>query len=175
MPLTSPRFAGNDRLERCLDGDFSARLTRDTVGDFVALVQQALMDLGESLPEFGADGGYGQETAAAVLGYKTSRDIRSPDGSIDEIVGPQTMASLDQECTAMDQVPGPCPPDSDGPAVDLAGTDEQLVNFVLAKTLAARVVGVDGGGATRLLTDGVQEAAPVAGDVAAASAALFGA
>lgn len=109
MPLTSPRFAGNDRLERCAAGDFDARLTLNTVGDFVALVQQALMDLGESLPQFGADGGYGQETMAAVLDYKTRHDLRSPDGSIDGIVGPLTMTKLDEERTALDETAEPCP------------------------------------------------------------------
>jgi hypothetical protein len=175
MPLTSPRFAGNDRLERCLAGDFSARLVPNTNGEFVALVQQALMDLGESLPQFGADGDYGGETVAAVLSYKTRHSILTDDGVLDGIVGPKTMAKLDEECTARDQIPGPCPPDSDGPFVDLGGHDEQLVNWLLANTLAARVVGVDAEGATRLLTAGVPDADAVAGQVAQAAAGLLSA
>ncbi|HEX8741947.1 MAG TPA: peptidoglycan-binding protein [Thermoleophilaceae bacterium] len=173
MALTSARFEGNERLERCAAGDFAARLTPGTKGDFVALVQQALMDLGESLPNFGADGGYGNETTAAVLSYKTRHDIRTDDGVLDGIVGPKTIAKLDEECTARDQVPGPCPPEPDGPAVDLLGADEQLVNMVLANTLAARVVGVDGDGGTRLLTGGVEGVEPAAGEVVSAAAALL--
>jgi peptidoglycan hydrolase-like protein with peptidoglycan-binding domain len=173
MPLTSPRFAGNDRLERCAAGDFDARLTLNTVGDFVALVQQALMDLGESLPQFGADGGYGQETTAAVLNYKTRHDLRSPDGSIDGIVGPLTMTKLDEECTALDETAEPCPPDADAPVVDLAGQDDQLVNWLLANTLAGRVVGVDSDGGTYLLTQGVDGAGDLAGQVAQAAADLL--
>ncbi len=155
MALTSARFEGAERLERCLAGDFVARLTPETTGDFVALVQQALMDLGEPLPFAGADGVYGEETTAAVLHYKTRHDIRSADGSIDGIVGPKTMAKLDEECTARDQVPGPCPPEADGPGVDLAGVDELLVNMVLAKTTAAAVIGVDGDSGTRTVPAGV--------------------
>ena len=155
MALTSARFVGVDRLERCLAGDFSARLTPGTTGDFVALVQQALMDLGELLPFAGADGSYGAETGEAVLSYKTRHGIATPQGLIDGIVGPGTMAKLDEECTDRDQVPGPCPPESDGPSVDLGGVDERLVNMVLAGTSAAAVVGVDGEGAARLVTAGV--------------------
>jgi hypothetical protein len=175
MPLTSPRFAGDDRLERCLAGDFSARLVPNTTGEFVAAVQQALMDLGESLPQFGADGSYGDETVAAVLSYKTRHDIRTDDGFLDGIVGPKTMAKLDEECTARDQVPGPCPPTADGAFVDLAGQDEQLVNWLLANTLAARVVGVDADGGTRLLTEGVADADALAGEAAQAAAGLLAA
>ncbi len=122
MSLTSARFAGNERLERCVAGDFGARLTPGMTGDFVAVVQQALIDLGELLPVAGADGSYRDETTAAVLSYKTAREIAPPEGLIDGVVGPLTMESLDNECTARDQVPGPCPPGSDGPQVDLGGS-----------------------------------------------------
>ncbi|GII94938.1 hypothetical protein Ssi02_51690 [Sinosporangium siamense] len=142
-------------MERCLAGDADARLTPGVAGEFVALVQQALIDLGEPLSAGGADGRYGRETTAAVLGYKTRRDIKGPDGSVDGVVGSRTMAALDEECTARDQIPGPCPPAANGPSVDLRGTDERLVNMVLAHTMAATVVGADGSGGTRLITSGV--------------------
>ncbi|GGP44948.1 peptidoglycan-binding domain-containing protein [Streptomyces abikoensis] len=174
MPLNSARFAGVDRLERCLAGEFAARLTQGTTGDFVALVQQALMDLGESLPAFGADGVYGQETGAAVLSYKTAHDLRSPDGSIDGVVGPLTMAALDEECTALDETFGGCPPDSDGPVVDLGGADEQLVNVVLAHTAAAVAVGVDGDGATRLVNSGAEVPTDLAAGLVGAAARMLG-
>jgi peptidoglycan hydrolase-like protein with peptidoglycan-binding domain len=173
MPLTSARFAGVDRLERCAAGEFAARLTPSTNGTFVALVQQALMDLGEPLPQFGADGSYGTETTTAVLDYKTRHGLRSADGSIDGIVGPGTIGKLDEECTAADEVPGPCPPDSDGPVVDLAGADEQLVNMVLGRTAAATVVGVDATGATRLVGDDVKVTEPLAASLAGSSARLL--
>lgn len=156
MPLTSIRFAGDERLERCLTGDFSARLTPGTRGDFVAAVQQALIDLGESLPAAGADGVYGDETVQAVLSYKTRRGIATPEGLIDGIVGRGTLGSLDAECTARDEQFGPCPPDPNGPQVTLDGTDELLVNYLFATTTAASVVGVDGDGMTRLVPGGVQ-------------------
>ncbi|MEU8580238.1 peptidoglycan-binding domain-containing protein [Streptomyces abikoensis] len=174
MPLDSARFAGVDRLERCLAGEFAARLDQGTTGDFVALVQQALMDLGQSLPAFGADGVYGEETVAAVLSYKTAHDLRNPDGSIDGVVGPLTMAALDQECTALDETFGECPPDSDGPVVDLGGADEQLVNVVLAHTAAAVAVGVDGDGATRLVNSGAEVPTDLAAGLVSAAARMLG-
>jgi peptidoglycan hydrolase-like protein with peptidoglycan-binding domain len=174
MALTSARFAGVDRLERCAAGEFAARLTPGTQGHFVALVQQALMDLGEPLPHAGADGIYGDETVGAVLRYKTRHDLRSADGTIDGVVGPLTIATLDAECTARDQVPGPCPPDSSGPPVDLGGADETLVNVVLAKARAASFVGVDGLGATRLVADGVDVPEGLAAEAVGAAAQLLG-
>ncbi len=174
MSLNSARFAGVDRLERCLNGEFEARLTPGTQGDFVALVQQALMDLGESLPNFGADGTYGAETVAAVLAYKTRHGLRTPDGVIDGVVGPLAMAKLDEECAARDETPGPCPPDSDGPVVDLADADEQLVNMVLARTTAAAIIGVNGDGGTRLVTLGVEVAEPLTAGLVNASARILG-
>jgi peptidoglycan hydrolase-like protein with peptidoglycan-binding domain len=174
MALTSARFAGVDRLERCAAGEFAARLTPGTQGDSVARVQQALMDLGEPLPLAGADGIFGEETTEAVLRYKTRRNLRSPDGSIDGVVGPLTMGTLDAECTARDQVPGPCPPDSAGPAVDLQGADETLVNVVLAETRAASLVGVDGLGATRIVADLAGLPEDAAAEAVAAAAQLLG-
>ncbi len=70
MPLNPVRFSGVPELEACAVDD-AAHLTIGSSGSFVALVQQALIDLGETLGPAGADGDYGPATAAAVTSYKT--------------------------------------------------------------------------------------------------------
>jgi hypothetical protein len=137
MPLSSPRFAGVDRLERCLAGDFAARLVPGNDADEVSMVQQALIDLGESIPD-GSTGFYGQQTTAAVTSYKTRHNLVNDAGQIDGIVGPKTMAKLDEEAVALDSPARPCPLEADGPIVDLGGADERLVNFVLAASASPR-------------------------------------
>lgn len=91
MPLTNPRFAGDPVLEACLAGQH--RMTIPETGPAVAKVQQALIDLGFALPLHGADGSFRDETASAVVAYKTDRGIFPND----PVVGPNTMANLDAE------------------------------------------------------------------------------
>ena len=111
--LQSPRFAGDPDLQATLAGQL--RLAAPGTPDYpapvrnrgpaVAKIQQALIDLGYALPTSGADGRFGQETGAAVTKYKTNKGI-SPS---DPVVGPQTMARLDQDIFAHDS-PLPSPP-----------------------------------------------------------------
>src|SRR5579871_950429 len=54
-------------------------------GTSVARVQQALVDLGYSLPRWGVDGRYGNETYQAVLRYKRNFGIRTAGGYLDGI------------------------------------------------------------------------------------------
>jgi len=54
-------------------------------------VRPALIDLGSSLPMFGADGSFGGETGDAVTAFKTGQEIFPND----PVVGRQTMARLD--------------------------------------------------------------------------------
>lgn len=91
MPLTNPRFAGDAVLEACLAGDH--RMMSPETGPAVAKVQQALIDLRFALPLHGADGSFNDETGSAVVAYKTDRQIFPND----PVVGPKTMASLDEE------------------------------------------------------------------------------
>jgi hypothetical protein len=91
MPLTNPRFAGDVVLEACLAGEH--RMMSPETGPAVAKVQQALMDLGFTLPLHGADGSFSDETGSAVVAYETDREIFPND----PVVGPKTMAGLDSE------------------------------------------------------------------------------
>lgn len=100
MSLGSRLFAGIPELEACLVND-QAHLTIGTSGNHVRLVQEALVRLGFnqiSGQEY-VDGTYGTSTAAAVLRYKTSRQIinRAYQSTPDNIVGKMTIKSLDTE------------------------------------------------------------------------------
>lgn len=101
MTLRSARFSGVPELEAILV-DRSARLRRGSRGRGVVLVQQALLDLGESLPRFGADGIYGSETEQAVRSYQTKRKAIDPSVLVDGVVGKQTIGLLDADIDALD-------------------------------------------------------------------------
>jgi Putative peptidoglycan binding domain len=91
MSLTSPRFAGDPVLEGCAANTHVMEPPES--GLAVRRVQWALLDLQFSLPQFGADGSFGAETASAVSAFKRSRGIEPSDGK----VGPKTIRQLDVE------------------------------------------------------------------------------
>jgi Putative peptidoglycan binding domain len=87
--IISPRFFGDDVLESCLTGHRMFAGSGDPP-ESVALVQQALADLGFSVS---VDGIFGPETGSAVTAYKTQKGL-TPN---DPVVGPGTMAALDAD------------------------------------------------------------------------------
>lgn len=91
--LTSPRFAGDERLEACYDDE--ARLTKGAQGESVRKVQQALIDLGYDLGPTGADGIYGDLTWNAVKQFKSDQ-VLGWEWMGD--VGPGTMGRPDELC-----------------------------------------------------------------------------
>ncbi|MBP0580445.1 peptidoglycan-binding protein [Labrys sp. LIt4] len=110
MALHCRLFAGVPELEACLVND-QAHLTAGTTGHHVRLVQEALVKLGFNQIDGRdyIDGVYGASTAAAVLRYKTSRQIinRAYQSSPDNIVGKMTIKSLDTEMLARQNFPTP--------------------------------------------------------------------
>src|SRR6476620_11050704 len=108
MPLRSNLFSGDGRLESCLTQD-SAHLTPGVQGQFVGKVQAALEYLdGARIDENELDSDtYGPSTAAAVLAYKTARQIinRNYQQSADNIVGKMTIDRLDAEMAAAELAP----------------------------------------------------------------------
>jgi peptidoglycan hydrolase-like protein with peptidoglycan-binding domain len=88
--LISPRFSGDPILEQCLDGDH--RMLQPEQGPAVQKVQQALIDLGYTIPS-GATGNFLAETATAVVAFKNAHTI-TPN---DPVVGKLTMAALDAD------------------------------------------------------------------------------
>ncbi|GGB92110.1 peptidoglycan-binding domain-containing protein [Cellulomonas carbonis] len=150
MALQSVRFAGVPELEACAV-DHAAHLLHGHNGHHVALVQEALVDLGEDLGAGGADGVYGDDTSRAVTSYKTARGILNASGAIDAVVGKLTIAALDDEIAAHDATlpvhDGSTSPPVDG-EVDLAGVPEPAVNALLGRVAAGTVVEVDAEGVT---------------------------
>jgi peptidoglycan hydrolase-like protein with peptidoglycan-binding domain len=89
--LTSPRFAGDLKLEACFDDE--ARLTQGATGEPVTKVQGALLELGYDLGPTGADGIYGQKTWNAVKAFKKTEQLGSEQMGD---VGPGTMRRLNE-------------------------------------------------------------------------------
>jgi peptidoglycan hydrolase-like protein with peptidoglycan-binding domain len=73
-PAVNARFAGDSTLERVLRG--ATELGPGARGAHVTAIQQALIDIGYNMPVYGADGGYGKETVAAVKRFQ--RDFGLP-------------------------------------------------------------------------------------------------
>jgi hypothetical protein len=89
--LTSPRFAGDLKLEACFDDE--ARLKEGETGESVAKVQGALIDLGYDLGPAGADGIYGPKTSNAVKAFKKNEQLGWEQYGD---VGPGTMRRLNE-------------------------------------------------------------------------------
>jgi hypothetical protein len=88
--LRSARFAGDEILEGCYDNE--RVLQRGDSGSAVMKIQEALIFLGFPVPQVGANGIFGNETELAVRSYQEARGL-----SVDGIVGPETIGSLDEE------------------------------------------------------------------------------
>lgn len=88
--LKSPRFAGDEVLEACYDNE--RVLQRGDRGSAVRKIQQALIFLDFPVPKVGANGIFGDETELAVRSYQEARGL-----SVDGVVGPETIGSLDEE------------------------------------------------------------------------------
>jgi hypothetical protein len=96
--LSSPRFSGDPILEACYDNEQIMKIP--AAGPAVTKIQQALVDLHYDLPMFGVDGGFGNETAAAVSRFQRDQGISS-----DGVIGPTTMAALDREISSQPSTP----------------------------------------------------------------------
>lgn len=60
-------------------------------GTDVKFLQSMLLQLGEKLPKYGADGDFGSETEAAVKSFQKKNKLE-----VDGIVGPKTWAKIDE-------------------------------------------------------------------------------
>ncbi len=95
MPLTSPRFKDNARLQKAAEN--APPMCFPETGQAVRLVQQALIDSGIPLPvstkKYGSpDGVYGNETRLAIAKYQKTKGL-----PIDGICGKQTLTKMDSE------------------------------------------------------------------------------
>jgi hypothetical protein len=101
MRLRSRLFHGDPNLEAAAVSD-PAHIMIGAKGEHVRKIQIALNLLDRA--NIAHDGAYGPKTAAAVLAYKTKRNIvnRSYEKQADNIVGKMTIAALDQELARKD-------------------------------------------------------------------------
>lgn len=90
--LSSPRFAGNLKLEDAFDPGGTPIKSGD-IGMHVRIIQQALVDAGEVLPS-GVDGSFEGETVAAVKSFQGKQGLAGSD--ITGIVNDKTMELLDK-------------------------------------------------------------------------------
>ncbi len=86
--VKSPRFADNAELENAAND--TKYIKKGSSGLHVTLIQQALLDAGYSLPKYGVDGKFGEETKTAVKAFRKDNGIKD-----DGVVGPDTMKALD--------------------------------------------------------------------------------
>ena len=95
MPLISARFAYDPVFADVAQNQIA--LCNGSEGDSVQLLQQALIDLGYSMPISSAtpngipDGIFGKETDAVVKSFQSEAGL-----GVDGIVGPQTLRALDE-------------------------------------------------------------------------------
>lgn len=138
VALQSPRFAGDPVLEACLAGQH--RMMAPEQGEAVRKVQQALIDLGFSIPG-GPDGAFGGDTGEAVTQFKVGHDLFPSD----PVVGVGTMTALDADITAFDgdtQQPVPTPAGVD-PTVFLdAAVEAQRVGVSSENAVAEKLHGI---------------------------------
>jgi len=115
--LANERFKADGVLGQVLKGELV--LSSGAKGAPVTALQQALLDLGYAMPKYGADGGYGNETRAALSLFQQDRGL-SPTGRLDK----STLAALDKAAP---------PPGSK--AVNYPEYDQMLADGVLDVTL----------------------------------------
>jgi peptidoglycan hydrolase-like protein with peptidoglycan-binding domain len=117
--LRAARFSGNLALEACLDREQT--LQNGSSGAAVTLVQQALVDAGFSLPRFGVDGIFGNETRAALQDFQRSSGLTA-----NGIVNSPTMSALDALFTGGAPALPPVNPVVPGPGTPPAITSETI-------------------------------------------------
>jgi peptidoglycan hydrolase-like protein with peptidoglycan-binding domain len=105
-------------------------LTARDPADSVRKLQQALLDVGEVLPKFGADGAWGPETSAAVFSFQSKNGI--PPGGFE--AGRKTLLALDANLQQAPPKP-PVPPPSQAATLSAqCGSGPQAGTIVVAGT-----------------------------------------
>ena len=112
MGLRSKLFRGDPALEACLIHD-SAHVKEGAVGEHVSKIHSALFaldGLSVAADELRACR-YGKSTVAAVLAFKTKRNIinYAYETQVDPIVGKMTIAALDEEMRRKEMQPPSLP------------------------------------------------------------------
>ena len=105
--LLSQLFAGDQVLQDVADDLDRISRTQHTPSESVRKVQTALLQWRpDSLPQFGADSKYGNETAEAVVAFKRD-ELGVPPAEIIDDVGPLTVIRLDEIMVDAERPPEP--------------------------------------------------------------------
>ncbi len=127
LQAENPAFKGDYKLEKTNDGE--GLIQTGSKGECVAKIQQGLTDLGYELPKFGVDGDFGSETRRAVIDFQSQEQLNSIDG----IVGPETMGTLDNAVIAKggkkDKKPPKCSKKKPTPFFSDTFTHQSSTNF----------------------------------------------
>ncbi|CAM1368077.1 putative peptidoglycan binding domain-containing protein [Tenacibaculum sediminilitoris] len=86
--LEANRFRGDYLLEKAHDHAYL--ISKGSKGHSVKKLQLGLINLGFTLPIYGPDGDFGNETHNAIVSFQQSYDLR-----VDGIVGSETMGTMD--------------------------------------------------------------------------------
>jgi hypothetical protein len=93
--LTSSKLSGNLILEQCFDNENTVSRFKNSKGEHVKLLQEALLELGFSVGKKGADEKYGEDTEKAVKQFQKAAGMSQPH-EWDGIVGRKTINLLDR-------------------------------------------------------------------------------
>jgi peptidoglycan hydrolase-like protein with peptidoglycan-binding domain len=92
--LTATQLSGDPILEKTFDNEVIVGKFANSKGGHVKKIQEALIQLGIPLPQFGADEQYGNETANAVKDFQQKAGMSKNEW--DGIVGRKTIGLLDR-------------------------------------------------------------------------------
>jgi len=91
IPACVDGAAPDPQPDQDQDPDGRPTLRRGCKGEYVQLLQAKLLQLGYSLPRYGADGSYGSETISAVINFQRDNGLAG-----DGVCGPKTWEALDR-------------------------------------------------------------------------------
>ena len=109
LPFIDYGEAGNVKPPQMEYALGSRLLTKGTEGNDVKQLQEYLLQLGYSLPKFGADGDFGAETEAAMRVFQTAEGL-----DVDGKYGEKSHAALMDALSADDEAPEPPAQPEDG-------------------------------------------------------------
>jgi peptidoglycan hydrolase-like protein with peptidoglycan-binding domain len=92
--LTATQLSGNPILEKTFDNETTISPFRNSSGEHVKKIQEALIQLGIALNQFGADEQYGTETSNGVKEFQQKANMSK--NELDGIVGRKTLGLLDR-------------------------------------------------------------------------------
>src|SRR6185312_2335637 len=92
--LTATQLSGDPILEKTFDNETTISPFRNSKGSHVKKIQEALIQLGIALNQFGADEQYGTETANGVKEFQQKANMSKNEW--DGIVGRKTLGLLDK-------------------------------------------------------------------------------